>query len=616
VKHLISIKYTLSLSALLLAVTILIFPVPGSAMSFRHGRVEGLFNLSIGYGFLARVEDRDEGLIAIASGGTAEAANFDDGNLNYDRGIVSHMVKTTGELAVQSGMWGIYARGYAFYDFENQGRKRERTELSSRAEGMISEDADLLEYYLNVRFQPAGIPVQFRLGDQVIRWGESTFLYNGVDIINPLDLVAAAQPVGTLRDLFIPQGMLWGAANISEDFAVEAFYQYKWEPLRADPIGTFFSQVDLAGADGTGFAVLGAGRISDLGTQLDELFRLPVGTLGFDEDYMKLFGRGEQSASDGGQYGVTLQTLIPAWNAAKLALHFVRYHSRSAILSGRTADQATVDGTSEAEVAARAASLIPIYEATGLTPEEAETRATQTAAGLTVSGYANRAGYFLEYPEDVTMIGFSFNTSTVRTGTLVAGEVSHHLDFPLQIDVDAVIGATLSPIQFDPSFRQSVLGAFGADEIVKGYIRRDKTQIVLGIKQLLGPRLGASQSLISIEAGWVHIHHMPASEDIPLQAVVLPDADSWGYRAIGQLDYSGLLGGLNLKPRIVWTHDMDGTTPGGGFVEGRKSISIGLSTDWINHWSSDLSYTCFFGAGSDNLINDRDYIRFNVIYSF
>jgi hypothetical protein len=595
---------------------VLAFHVTGSAMSFRLGQAEGLFDVSLAYGILARVEDRDENIIAISSGGTAEAANFDDGTLNYDRGIVSHMVKTTGELAVKSGIWGIYARGYAFYDFENQGRERARTELSCKAERMISEDADLLEYYLSVRFQPAGVPVQFRLGDQVVRWGESTYLYNGVDVINPLDLVAAAQPVSTLRDLFIPQGMLWGAANVTEDFSVEAFYQYKWEPLRLDPIGTFFSQVDLVGGDGTGFVVLGAGRISDLGTELDEMFRLPAGTIGFDEDYMKMPGRGERSASDGGQYGVTLQTLIPAWNAAKLALHFVRYHSRLSILSGRTADQATVDGTSEAAVEARAAPLIPIYEATGLTPEEAASRALQTAADLTVSGYANRAGYIVEYPEDITMIGFSFNTSTVRTGTLVAGEVSHHFDFPLQIDVDTVIGATLSPIQFDPSFGQSLLGAFGADDIVRGYIRRDKTQSVLGIKQLLGPRLGASQSLISVDGGWIHIHRMPAHEDIPLQAIAVPDADSWGYRVIGQLNYSGLLGGVNLKPRIVWTHDIDGTTPGGGFVEGRKSISIGLNTDWINHWSSDLSYTNFFGAGSNNLINDRDYVRFNVIYSF
>jgi len=347
------------------------------------------------------------------------------------------------------------------------------------------------------------------------------------------------------------------------------------------------------------------------------MFRLPAGTLGFDENYMKLPGRWEESASDGGQYGVTLQGIIPAWNAAKLALHFVRYHSRVPMLSGRTADQATVDGTSPAAVAARAATLAPIYEATGLAPGEAATQALQTAQGLTFSGYANRAGYFAEYPEYINMIGFSFNTSTVRTGTLVAGEVSHHLDIPLQIDVDTVIASVLSPIQFDPSFGQALLGGYGADETVRGYARFDKTQAALGIKQLLGPRLGASQTVIGVDAGWVHIHDMPDRSVLPLQATVPPDADSYGYRVIGFLDYSGVLGGVNLQPFITWTHDFKGTTPSGGFIDGRKSIAVGLRTEWINHWSSTLSYTCFFGVGPPaDLLVDRDFLRFNVIYSF
>ena len=64
-------------------------------MTFHLGQTEGLLNLSLGYGFLARVDDRDKRLIAVANGGTADAPNFDDKTLNYDWGIVSQMVKTT-----------------------------------------------------------------------------------------------------------------------------------------------------------------------------------------------------------------------------------------------------------------------------------------------------------------------------------------------------------------------------------------------------------------------------------------------------------------------------------------------------------------------------------------
>ncbi len=33
-------------------------------------------------------------------------------------------------------------------------------------------------------------------------------------------------------------------------------------------------------------------------------------------------------------------------------------------------------------------------------------------------------------------------------------------------------------------------------------------------------------------------------------------------------------------------------------------------------WSGDLSYTDYFGAGRYNLLNDRDFVAFNIKYSF
>jgi len=82
---------------------------------------EGLFNLSLGYGLLARVEDRDKRLIAVANGGTAESANYDDGTLNYDRGIVSNMVRGTGELAVKGGLGGFMPGAMPFMTTKDRG---------------------------------------------------------------------------------------------------------------------------------------------------------------------------------------------------------------------------------------------------------------------------------------------------------------------------------------------------------------------------------------------------------------------------------------------------------------------------------------------------------------
>ena len=97
-----------------------------------------------------------------------------------------------------------------------------------------------------------------------------------------------------------------------------------------------------------------------------------------------------------------------------------------------------------------------------------------------------------------------------------------------------------------------------------------------------------------------------------------PDADSWGYRLALRLDYLNALGAWNLSPRLVWSHDVGGTTPGpgGNFVEGRFGLTVGANFNLQQKWEVDLSYTQFGGAGRWNETNDRDFIAATLKYSF
>ena len=600
---------------------------PASARPFRIGEVEGVANLELSYGLLARVEDRDGDLVAIANGGSAQSANSDDGDLNYDEGIVSNMVQANAEVAVRYGMFGAYVRGIAFSDLETELSDRERTELSSDADPYVGSNVALRDYHVGARLRVRGMPVQVRVGDQVLNWGESTFLRFGVQVLSPADIVAALRPASAPRDLEIPQGMLWMAANLTEEVAVEAFYQYDWERARTPPIGWYFSDNDALGAGGPGGAMLGAGLFSDLGTDLDDRFGLPPGTLGFDPDFMRIPGIGSDEPSNQGQGGFTVQAILPRWNSTKLALHFVNYHSRLPLVSSRTGDAAAVAATSPQAVADRAAALAPIYEMQGLPPAEAAAAADAAAAALTVGEYAGAASFFDEYPEDIQMLGVCFNTTTLRTGTLVSGEISHHFDYPFQILVGDVLGAALSAIEFDPSFGQGPLGAYGPSAVVSGVERLDKTQLELGIRQLLGPRLGAARSILGIDFGWVHVYDLPRSDHLRLGAPGitgardydhLPDADSWGYRVLAGLTYEGVLGGLTVQPYAAWIHDVQGITPGPGgpFVEDRKAASAGFTVDYTNTWLLQAGYTTFFGAGRFNLLNDRDFVRFQLTWFY
>jgi hypothetical protein len=588
-----------------------LFPTAaGASELFRIGEVEGLVNFSFAYGLLARVEERDHNLVGIGNGGTAPSVNIDDGNLNYDEGIVANQLRGAAEIGLRWRNFGAFVRGYGFYDFENELGGGRRTDFTDDASWAVSSGAGLQDAYLTANFSVADVPMQLRVGRQVVNWGESNFLRFGIDVVNPLDLVAALQPATTSRDLYVRQGMLWGVANVTETVAVEAFYQYDWQPATLPPVGWLFSADDLIGID-MNVALEGFGAFSDQGTDLDAAFQPTNQSLCFDptnpfrcRDFMKIFSGGRDEPDAQGQFGFSLQTFLPFLNASRLALHFVNYHSRLPLVDGVTADPISVASTTDAAVDVRAATF-------GVMRSDAEL--------LAVSDLANATRYRAVYPENIRMLGLAFNTATITTGTLIAAEVSHHFNWPLQVPKEQVLVASLSPVQFTSPladvFQGTPLGTFGPNEIVRGWFEAGKTQLSLNLSQLLGPRLGASQSLLSFDIGWVHFDELPSSSPF--------DEDSWGYRLVAGLTYNGVLGGLTLRPLLRWTHDVDGVTPGpgGAFLQDRKTLTAALDFQYTQRWTLGLGYVRDFGGTrvegiTVNRLKDRDFVRFNVIFHY
>ncbi len=91
--------------------------------------------------------------------------------------------------------------------------------------------------------------------------------------------------------------------------------------------------------------------------------------------------------------------------------------------------------------------------------------------------------------------------------------------------------------------------------------------------------------------------------------------NSWGYRVRGQLDYSDVFAGVNLKPNMAFSHDVDGYGPNGLFNEGAKAFSIGLDADYRHTYTAGVSYTNFFG-GRYNTMKDRDFVSLTVGMNF
>ena len=90
-------------------------------------------------------------------------------------------------------------------------------------------------------------PLEVKLGNQVISWGESTFIQNGLSQINPIDVAAVRKPGSELKEFFTPILAARASLGLPNNFSMDGFYQFKSDNIVPDPSGTFFSAADIVG---------------------------------------------------------------------------------------------------------------------------------------------------------------------------------------------------------------------------------------------------------------------------------------------------------------------------------------------------------------------------------
>jgi hypothetical protein len=582
---------------------------------------------TVTYGLGFRLHDQDERIIGLGAGGKAYSVNGDDGNQNYDTGIFTNAVKWTTEFQFSYGNFGGFVRAFAFYDFENENGDRARTPLSDDALERVGSRAEIRDAFGYYRFKLGAMPGEVRAGWQVINWGESTFIQGGINAINPLDVSVLRVPGAELRDALLPVGAVKFSVKPTNTTSFEAFYQFTWEDLKIDPVGSYFSTTDIAGA-GAEKVMLGFGAVPDT---------VPVGHAPLPPTFSPIGTavprRDSEEPSEQGQYGAAIRYLGDALGGTEFGLYFVNYHSRLPLIMAHTGSPTGV--------------LPPVLGG--------------------VSNYASTAYYFLTYPEDIQLLGASFNTQLGRTGVALQGEVSHRWRVPLQLDDVELLFAALSPLRLQqppiPALAPIIgagrlfaqynqIGAFGFNETIRGYKRFDTTQVQVTGTKAFSNVFWADQMVLVGEVGWGTVHGFPDPSVLRLEgpgtytsgnpvftqagvqpatqlADTFPTENAWGYVVAGRFEYNNAFAAVNVTPRFSFAQDVSGTSPGpgGNFIEGRKAFTAGLGFQYRINWEFDLSYTDFFGAEIDgdlaartagryNLINDRDFIAANVKYSF
>jgi len=621
------------LQVALMAATLGVSGASMSAEIFNNGDYSFNIDTTVSYGASWRLADRDDRLIGKANlnpfvaidptTGTASTVaqriaapgrfsiNSDNGNLNYDQGdLISNALKFTSDLAFAGPTWGAFVRVTGFHDFENA----DNDDLSRTAREFVGEDYRLLDAYVYKDFDIGNQIASVRLGRQVISWGESTFIQQGINVINPIDVSKIRVAGAELKEAFLPIDMISFSTSITDNLSLEAVYMFEFEQTDPDPAGTYFSTNDFATPGGE-YVALGFGSVPEL-ADLDLIAQLPAPQALIDATLSNVanasIGRAATPAtSDDGQYGLALRYYSEALNNTEFGLYFLNYHSRLPLISGYALGQPGV--------------------------------------GLGVTSPSS-GSYFTEFPEDIRLYGLSFNTTINSLGMSLQGELSYRDNVPLQIDDVEVLFAALSPLNtaipapYDQFLSQ--LGNFEVGEYNQGWDRHEVSQLQFTATKLFGPNdfFGTDQIVLLGEVGFTHVWDLPSQDVLRYNGPgtdtgggvstldggtsrnpVTTSSDffatpfSWGYRLVTRFDYNSVFGSSwNLSPRLAFNHDVNGTTPGpgGNFIEGRKSYTIGVNGIYLEKWSADLSYTGYSGAGIQNLIFDRDFVAFNVKYSF
>ena len=621
---------------------------PAAAYQFKMDNgVTASVDTTLSYGAAFRAQVRAPALIGIANGGQSRSVNEDDGDLNWEKNKpFTNAVKATVDVEVKYGRWGFFGRGLAFYDFE----LNDNNKLGPTGRDRLGKDVVGLDGFVSGIFEPMGHKLVVRAGRQVISWGESTFIPNGINIINPVDLSKLRIPGSEVKEAFIPTTGLWANMELTKNASIEGFVLTNWDKVRLDPKGSYFSTNDAASDDATR-VILSFGRRQDA--------RFPVGNPvpptipGLGAAAAALYGPfnpaaslwapriADKDASDNGQYGLAFRYLAPGLNNTEFGLYYINYHSRVPYFSAHKGTPTSI---------LTGGPLIP---------------AICGSAALRALCTTGTANYFVEYPEDIHLTGISFNTAGPM-GIALQGEYSYRSNLPLQYSTTELILASLGLPNLITGFTQIPGAATGATAAalvpdgttLTGFARVKSSTFQMTATKGIPSLLGSDQLVLVGEAGAQWFHNLPRNVQFSGPATYLPATAfaavvasafsvqpggyttnfSWGYRLAARLDYANALFGGTLAPRVAFSHDVHGVSP--TFNQGTRSISAGMSWDYQRKWIVDAQYTNFFGGrnycGTDapppgssvtpgqpaswcssaNPLRDRDFYSFSVSYSF
>lgn len=637
--------------------------------SFADNEIAGSIDTTVSYGQLWRVQGQDK---------TNNDVNANDGNRNFDTGLVSEVFKITTDLEVTYQNYGAFIRGSAFYDTQIMDKRNDYYDNNTPAQPSQSyprdnsftyetrhkagRDAQILDAYLYGNWDIADMPVTGRIGKQVFNWGEGLFYRGGINTTNPVDAAKFRLPGSELKEVLVPVEALSFNLGLTDNLSMETFYQFNWKESAIDPSGTFFSETDLFADGGNtaytslagtalvapqpvpGGSVLGlynTGALCGVGGLCagGKNFTYPGSSIVHVADV-----KGDLNAKNDGQYGVNFRYVAEELNSTEFGFYMVNYHAKEPSIYADLGSYAGVDMVQVAQGLCAAggggAACAGPAGWGGFVP---------AAGGLTTLDTLANVQARREYAEDIRMYGLSFNTTLNETS--VFGELAYRPNLPIGIAttndlLGDLIGQAAKLSNNNPALAGPAFGGLDGSALVAGqtvrlgdsisnYTRVEAYNLSLGAIHNFGPALSFDSLFGVAELASEHLrgdslqyrgyngvnrYYSGRGNGSYISGYDREDQinkNSYGYTLVLSGTWNDVYAGVNVSPFAVYKNDFEGNShQTGNFIEGRQAYTLGMRASYLNSLEAEIQYTEFYGAGQNNGSRDRDNIGLNVKYSF
>lgn len=583
------------------------FSINAFANDFEFGDGwRGSWSGTLSYSAAWRAKSADSALYGVVDGAATGLSagtgnnNVDEGNVNYKKGDqFTGLYKLIVEVGAQKEDLGFLIRGKAWYDdvlnnnsvhlgSQNNGYNSSAP-LSDRGFDNLSKfnGTQLLDAYVYDTFDVAGKPLQVRLGNQVVNWGESLFI-QGVNQISPLDVPSFHKPGAQLKEVFIPVPILFASQSLGDVGSLEAFYQFKWRPTPLDiGCGNYWSLALGNIARNPGTCNNGIGLVPGASSAVSIAANAYIPTI-------------NSKKPNGENFGLAYRFNVPKLDT-EFGLYAIKIDSRTPVISVQ--------------------------------------KGSTTLSPMSV---------MWEYPEAEKIFGLSAATNIL--GWSIGAEYSQTHDAPAQIDGNDLLYAGLGAggavvpgisIPFGP-YGQAGVAAFAGSGYLPGYTRTRKNQLNINALKAGNGILGAAQYVFIAEAA-VQTNNLDlsalrynrpfifgpgpsATYGAPCAALNISQAgckndgytthSAWGYRAKLDLTYNDVFAGVTVIPSVFWSHDVNGYSMDSQFVKSRQVLGLSAKFSYVKKYSLELGATTFNHGADYDALRDRDYYSATISASF